>query len=92
LAQAARLALAADTLSIAIMEIVDNGIMLAIPDAMEAGLDSFLFWGSLAFALAVAFIATLPVNYWRICRGRGHAVVHSHHEHRGHGSTHPAGW
>ncbi|MEA2513131.1 MAG: hypothetical protein QOF33_2131 [Thermomicrobiales bacterium] len=83
-AQAARLALAADTISIAIMEIVDNAIMLAIPDAMGAGLDAPLFWGSLAFALAIAFVAAFPVNMWLIGRGRGHAVVHGHHGHRGH--------
>jgi hypothetical protein len=83
-AQAARLALAADTISIAIMEIVDNAIMLAIPDAMGAGLDAPLFWGSLAFALAIAFVAAFPVNMWLIGRGRGHAVVHGHHGHTGH--------
>jgi hypothetical protein len=82
--QAARLALAADTVSIAIMELVDNGVMLAIPGAMDAGLDSLLFWGSLAFALAVAFVAAFPVNYWLIGRGRGHAVVHAHHQGHGH--------
>jgi hypothetical protein len=76
---AARLALAADTASITTMEIVDNGIMLAIPGAMDAGLDSLLFWGSLAFALAVAAVAAFPVNRWLIARGRGHAVVHRHH-------------
>ncbi|MEA2529254.1 MAG: hypothetical protein QOG89_898 [Thermomicrobiales bacterium] len=83
-AQAARLALAADTISIAIMEIVDNAIMLAIPDAMGAGLDAPLFWGSLAFALAIAFVAAFPVNMWLIGRGRGHAVEHGHHGHTGH--------
>jgi hypothetical protein len=70
------IALAADTVSIAVMEIVDNAIMLAVPGAMEAGLDSPLFWGSLAFALAVAGLIALPVNRWLIARGRGHAVVH----------------
>ena len=73
------LALAADTISITIMEIVDNAIMLAIPGAMEAGLDSLLFWGSLAFALIIAGFAAFPVNRWLIARGRGHAVVHKHH-------------
>src|SRR3712207_6200184 len=73
------LAFASDTLSITIMEIVDNLIMLAIPGAMEAGLTSLLFWGSLAFALAVAFVAAFPVNRWLIFRGRGHAVVHQYH-------------
>jgi hypothetical protein len=76
---AARLALAADTASITVMEIVDNVIMLAIPGAMEAPLDSLLFWGSLAIALAVAAVAAFPVNRWLIGRGRGHAVVHAHH-------------
>jgi hypothetical protein len=73
------LALAADTFSITVMEIVDNAIMLLIPGAMEAGLGDFLFWGSLALALAVAFVAAFPVNRWLIARGKGHAVVHSHH-------------
>src|ERR671921_1717349 len=72
-------AFAADTLSITVMEIVDNAIMLAVPGAMEAGLTSFLFWGSLAFALLVAFVAAYPVNRWLIARGKGHAVVHQYH-------------
>jgi hypothetical protein len=76
---AAKLALAADTASITIMEIVDNAIMLAIPGAMAAGLGSALFWGSLAFSLVVAGTAAFPVNRWLIARGRGHAVVHAHH-------------
>ncbi len=76
------LAFASDTLSITIMEIVDNLIMVVIPGAMEAGLASLLFWGSLAFALAVAFVAAFPVNRWLIARGKGHAVVHAyHHDH-----------
>lgn len=70
------IALAADTLSIAVMEIVDNAVMLLVPGAMEAGLDSLLFWGSLAFALLVAGLIALPVNRWLIARGKGHAVVH----------------
>nr|MDP9211696.1 DUF4396 domain-containing protein [bacterium] len=73
------LALAADTLSITVMEIVDNGVMLAVPGAMDAHLDSPLFWGSLAFALAVAFAAAFPVNRYLIARGKGHAAVHGHH-------------
>ena len=76
-----KLALAADTISIAIMEIVDNGIMLVIPGAMDAGLGSALFWGSLAVALVIAGAAAFPVNRWLIARGRGHAVVHGHHNH-----------
>jgi len=71
--------LAADTLSITVMEVVDNAVMLLVPGAMEAGLDSLLFWGALAFALAVAFVVTLPVNRWLIGRGRGHAAVHELH-------------
>ena len=73
------LALIADTLSITIMEIVDNGIMLVIPGAMDAHLDNALFWGSLAVSLAIAWLAAFPVNRWLISRGRGHAVIHSHH-------------
>ena len=80
-AAAARLALAADTLSITVMEIVDNAIMLVIPGAMDAGPRSALFWGSLVVALGIAFVAAFPVNYWLIRRGRGHAVVHQHHGH-----------
>ncbi len=75
------LAFAADTLSITVMEIVDNLVMLVVPGAMEAGLASLLFWGSLAFALAVAFVAAFPVNRYLISRGKGHAVVHEHHGH-----------
>jgi hypothetical protein len=80
------LAFASDTLSIAVMEIVDNLIIVVIPGAMEAGLTSPLFWGSLAFALAVAFVAAFPVNRYLISRGRGHAVVHEYHHggHEGH--------
>jgi uncharacterized protein DUF4396 len=76
---AARLALAADTLSITVMEIVDNAIILAIPGAMAAGIIDPLFWGSLALSLAVAGVAAFPVNRWLIQRGRGHAVIHGHH-------------
>jgi hypothetical protein len=74
-----RLALAADTVSVATMEVVDNALMLAIPGAITAGLDDPLFWASLALSLAIAFVAALPVNRWLIGRGRGHAVVHAHH-------------
>jgi hypothetical protein len=70
------IALASDTLSIAVMEVVDNAIMLTIPGAMEAGLTNVLFWGSLAFALALAFVVTVPVNRWLLARGKGHAAVH----------------
>jgi hypothetical protein len=75
------LAFASDTLSITVMEIVDNLIIVVIPGAMDAGLGSILFWGSLAFALAVAFVAAFPVNRYLISRGKGHAVVHMHHGH-----------
>lgn len=78
---AAGLALAADSASIAIMEVVDNAIMLAIPGAMDAGLGAPLFWASLAAALAIAAVAAFPVNRYLIARGRGHAVVHAHHGH-----------
>jgi hypothetical protein len=70
------IALASDTFSIAVMEIVDNAILLAIPGAMEAGLADVLFWGSLSFALFVAFLAALPVNRWLISKGKGHVAVH----------------
>ncbi|MGP4111546.1 DUF4396 domain-containing protein [Streptomyces sp. 4N509B] len=73
------IALAADTLSITVMEAVDNGVLLLVPGAMDAGLSDALFWGALAFALAVAFVVTAPVNKWLIARGRGHAVMHQHH-------------
>ncbi len=76
------LAFASDTLSITVMEIVDNLIIVVIPGAMDAGLGSLLlFWGSLAIALAVAFVAAFPVNRYLISRGKGHAVVHQHHGH-----------
>ena len=70
------IALASDTFSIAVMEIVDNLVMLVVPGALEAGLGTLLFWGSLSFALAVAFLAAVPVNRSLIARGKGHAAVH----------------
>jgi hypothetical protein len=76
---ALRIALAADTVSIAVMEVVDNTVVLAVPGAMDAGLTSALFWGALAAALVIAFLVTTPVNRWLIARGRGHAVVHGLH-------------
>jgi uncharacterized protein DUF4396 len=79
LAAALGLAFASDTLSITVMEIVDNGVMLVVPGAMDAEIGDALFWGSLAFSLAVAWVAAFPVNRWLIARGRGHAVVHAHH-------------
>lgn len=71
-------ALAADTLSITVMEIVDNAVMLAVPGAMSAGPTTVLFWGSMAAALGIAGVAGYPVNYWLIRRGQGHARVHTH--------------
>jgi uncharacterized protein DUF4396 len=72
-------AFAADTLSITVMEIVDNAFIVAVPGALNAGLNSALFWLSLAASLAIAFVVTVPVNKWTIARGRGHAVVHKYH-------------
>ena len=77
------IALASDTFSIATMELVDNAIILAVPGAMEAGLSSLLFWGSLSFALAVAAVFALPVNRWLISRGKGHVAVHETGVHGG---------
>jgi hypothetical protein len=72
-------ALAADTISITVMEIVDNGVLLLVPGAMDAHLADWLFWSALAFAFFVAFLVTTPVNRWMISRGKGHAVVHRYH-------------
>ncbi|MDT7713902.1 MAG: hypothetical protein QOG46_2827 [Pseudonocardiales bacterium] len=77
--QALTVALAADTVSIAVMELLDNAVVLAVPGAMNAGLTSVLFWASLAFSLVVAFLLTTPVNRAMIGRGKGHAVVHAYH-------------
>src|SRR3954447_11266990 len=79
LRSAVKVALAADTVSIAVMEVVDNAFVLAVPGALDAGLSSSLFWGSLVASLAVAFVVAVPVNRWMIGRGRGHAVVHAYH-------------
>jgi hypothetical protein len=76
---ALRVALAADTVSIMVMELVDNAFILLVPGAMDAGLASSLFWGSLLASLAIAFVVTVPVNRWLIARGQGHAVVHAYH-------------
>jgi Domain of unknown function (DUF4396) len=78
------LAFASDSFSIAVMELVDNGIMLAVPGAMDATLSSGLFWGALAVALAVAYVVAFPLNRYLIARGQGHAVVHAYHGHVGH--------
>lgn len=77
--KALKLALAGDTVSIAVMEITDNGFILLVPGAIHAGLSTALFWWSLLLSLGVAFMAALPVNRWLIARGKGHAVMHEHH-------------
>jgi hypothetical protein len=79
-AAAVPLALASDTLSIVVMEIVDNAIIVAVPGAMDAGLDELLFWGSLALALAIAFVPAFAANYYLIRRGAGHAKIHQYHQ------------
>jgi hypothetical protein len=79
LGAAAGIALVADTSSIVVMEIVDNAIILAVPGAMDAGLDELLFWGSLAVALAIAFLPAFALNYYLIGRGWGHATLHKYH-------------
>lgn len=79
LGSAIGVAFAADTISIAVMEVIDNAVLLLVPGAMHAGLGSWLFWLSLAGALAAAFVITVPVNRWLIGRGKGHAVVHQYH-------------
>ena len=81
LRHATRVALASDTVSITTMEIVDNAFILVVPGALAAGLATGLFWWSLAVSLAIAFVVALPVNYWLIQRGRGHAVMHELHGH-----------
>ena len=73
------LAFASDTLSIATMEVIDNAVMLIIPGAMDAGLGTGIFWGSLAVSLVLAFFAAVPVNRWLLSKGRGHALVHQYH-------------
>ena len=78
-ADAIKIAVAADTVSIAVMELIDNAFIVAVPGAMDAGLVDLLFWSSLAASLVIAFVVTVPVNRWMIGRGRGHAVVHSMH-------------
>ncbi|MBI5534796.1 MAG: DUF4396 domain-containing protein [Deltaproteobacteria bacterium] len=83
--KALSLALASDTLSIALMEVVDNGVMLVVPGAMGAPLDAPLFWGAMAASLVLAGIAAFPLNRWLIRRGKGHAVTHAYHA--GHAST-----
>jgi hypothetical protein len=79
LAAALGVAFASDTVSITVMEVVDNAFVVAIPGAMDAGLASALFWVTLAASLVIAFVVTVPVNRWLISRGRGHAVMHAYH-------------
>ncbi|MFE2142019.1 DUF4396 domain-containing protein [Streptomyces sp. NPDC059456] len=79
LRSAVRVALAADTLSISVMELIDNGVIAVWPGAMDAHLSEALFWIALAISLALAFVVTTPVNKWMIGRGKGHAVVHRYH-------------
>ncbi|MEU6477063.1 DUF4396 domain-containing protein [Streptomyces sp. NPDC047017] len=79
LRQALKVALAADTVSIAVMELIDNTVMVGVPGALAAGLSDVLFWLSLVLSLALAFVVTTPVNRWMIGRGKGHAVVHAYH-------------
>lgn len=74
-----KIAFAADTASITVMEITDNAVLLVIPGALHAGLATFLFWGSLAFSLMAAFVVAFPLNRYLIARGRGHALAHEHH-------------
>lgn len=84
--------LAADTLSILVMEITDNAVMAAIPGAINAGLSNPVFWSTMALALAVAFVVAVPVNYLLLLRGQGHAITHKYHaghnDHHGHGEDH----
>lgn len=87
LRDAVRVALAADTASIAIMEVIDNAIMLVIPGAMSSGVDSWLFWASLLLSLALAGFAAFPVNRWLIARGKGHSAAHAAHS-GGHSAPH----
>ena len=79
LRRALGVAVAADTMSITVMEIMDNAFIVAVPGALAAGLSDALFWSSLLVSLAVAFVVTVPVNRMLIARGRGHAVVHAYH-------------
>ena len=85
---AVRTALAADSVSILVMELVDNAFLLAVPGAMEAGLSDAFFWVTLAASLAMAFVLTVPVNKWMIARGKGHAAVHELHGHDAHADHH----
>jgi Domain of unknown function (DUF4396) len=76
------IALAADTVSIAIMELIDNLAMILVPGAMEAGLTDARFWLPLLGGFLVAWPFAFAVNRTMIQRGKGHAVVHGYHGHR----------
>lgn len=103
--RALRLVLAADTISIIVMEVMDNAVMAAIPGAMDAGLVDPVFWLGMTIALSAAFLAAFPVNRYLIDKGKGHALHHGahgghgdpgdpggheHHDHHAHGSEHHA--
>ena len=94
LGRALKLVLAADTISIIVMEVVDNLVMALLPGAMDSGLVDPVFWIGMMIALSAAFVAAFPVNRYLIDRGQGHALHHSMHEghgmHESHGSEHPA--
>ena len=77
--KALTLVLLADTLSIATMEVVDNLVVVFIPGAMDAGLNTVLFWASLALSLVVAIFAAVPVNRYLLTKNKGHALTHQHH-------------
>lgn len=79
--QAFKIVLAADTLSILVMELTDNAVMTLVPGAMNAGLNNLLFWVTMPISLAVAFAVAVPVNYYLLKRGKGHALVHEYHDH-----------
>jgi Domain of unknown function (DUF4396) len=79
LRQATGVALAADTVSIAIMEAVDNGFVAVVPGALNAGLGDAKFWWSILVGLAIAFGPAWAANRWLIARGKGHAVMHQYH-------------
>ena len=79
--RASRVALASDTVSISVMELVDNLFVLVVPGALAAGLGDAIFWWSIALGFAIAFVPAVLVNRWLIARGKGHAVVHQYHHH-----------
>jgi Domain of unknown function (DUF4396) len=81
LAAVVPIALGSDTVSIAIMEAVDNGFVAVVPGALDAGLGDWLFWGSIAGGFALAFGPAFAANRYLIARGKGHALVHEHHGH-----------